>query len=616
MGDFIKRVLQKILANISDSYVKYPSAMLCNLIFALTTCLRIYWDWQVLREFDFLLESVQLACVIGAVTGLAAVTFVQSRSYLKQKFVTANVLALALSVCSFLYLFYWGREELTSGYSVVSDLAFARMLVAAFVGMLLFIILVGVPIKEPRVDKSFFMVQKAFFIAIIYGIVFWLGSAGVAAAVEALLYENMSSNVYAYLGAFALFLAFTFFVGYFPNFEEGQSEEKRVVAEQHPKFITVLFNYIMIPVVLGLSLVLLLWTGKLFMDQTYPGFNSLVCIAASYTVFGIWLHLMVADYDGKAAVIYKKTYPLVALIILAAEAVALYMQVQESGLEETEYLFSVLWVFTFSASLGLIFARQQFHIYKQILLTAALLLVVTVLPFIGYQTFPVTWQLNRLENLLESEKMLNYGRLQHAPEELSQESKKQITEMVLFLVSKHNKQLPDWLTTDVTDNVVFKEKFGFNQMRWLSPNRGNINHSNVYLTNENSFINIQGYEWAIKPEIYGSENKTWEFTDEQLTYSLHWNNQEGEGIPLISLKNGDNQLLLQEDLKEYTAKLRELYPLENSGNFTAQAIEMQIKLANEKADVYIVFERISLRKDEEKYSYTFSPQMIYVKLKS
>ena len=608
--------LKKVISGIGKAFITYPVAMLCNVIFALVTSARIYYDWPILRSYEFLLDSIQLACLAGALGSMALVTWAQSRWGYTPKIKIIHLVSFGLVLIIFAGVYIWGGR-LTgisdNQYLTITELASARVFAVSTVSLLLFIIFAGAPVKAPQVDRSFFMTQKAFFIALIYGIVLWLGTAGVARAIEVLLYQGLSSDIYGYLGITAGFLAFTFFISYFPSFYEGAEDVYRQNAEQQPKFIIVLFNYILVPVLLALTLVLLVWTVQTIGDGSWQRFERLAWIAAGYTVFGIWLHLMVASYDVKPATFYKKLYPFAALIILATEAYVLYAQVQRAGLGETEYWFSVVWLLTVFAAVGLLWRRPQ--IYRDILFVACALTMITVMPLIGYNDLPVAWQVKRVERLLQAENLLINNQLQPAQIEISETAKAEITETILFLAKKDNAQIPAWLTPDLKNNSDFQAAFGFNQTHSIDPHIPSSTWENVYLYAKNQPIMIDGYQWSVQPEVYGSQEEEWQLTADTGTYTLYWRLNETNGVPTIELRQAEKSLL-KESLSAYSKRLLQKYPLNHGGgNFDATLADLSVVLENPQAKVYIVFEYISLGKKGEQEQHRFTPQMIYIQIK-
>ena len=110
--------------------------------------------------------------------------------------------------------------------------------------------------ENQSLSRTIFMIQKSFFIALIYGIVLLAGTSSVAGAIQGLLYPAMSFKVYQHLGSIIGFVTFLIFLGSLPDFSQTQPDEKHQAAQEQSKFIQLLFSYILVPVTLALTIVL------------------------------------------------------------------------------------------------------------------------------------------------------------------------------------------------------------------------------------------------------------------------------------------------------------------------------------------------------------------------
>ena len=336
------------------------------------------------------------------------------------------------------------------------------MLVSGFA----FVIMAAQPKEQSDFSRSLFMTQKAFFIALIYGGVIMAGTSAVAGAFEALIYNDMSSKVYQYIATIVFFLAFTIFVGYFPDFRKGAVDEKREIAQKQPRFVEILFEYIMVPIMLALTAVLLVWAGRSIITGEETSFIQLSSIATSFAVVGIWLHVMVTSRESGLAKFYLRFYPVAALLILAFEAWALAEQVSRYGLKVTSYSFALLWIIAVAAAVLLLAMKAKSHTI--IALITCALAVFSVLPVLGYQALPVASQVSRLEKLLVSQGMLQDDKLIPAASEPDKAVRENITDAVNYLATSRDAKLPAWFDTSLVNSDTFREKLGFEQT-WPEP---------------------------------------------------------------------------------------------------------------------------------------------------
>lgn len=128
-----------------------------------------------------------------------------------------------------------------------------------------------------------------------------------AAAVETLLYSDMSSDVYQYLTTWSAFLGFAFFLGNLPDLKRSAPFDAVHISQKQPRFIEVLFTFVMIPIVLALSFVLLLWALRMLISRSWPDFAQLASIFSGYIILGTWLTIMVADSAHGLGKIFQKS---------------------------------------------------------------------------------------------------------------------------------------------------------------------------------------------------------------------------------------------------------------------------------------------------------------------
>ncbi|MGE4589198.1 MAG: DUF4153 domain-containing protein [Acidaminococcaceae bacterium] len=618
MNSFVRSVIQ-VFQGAVQAFINFPAAIACAAAFTAVTFVRIYLNWPAQTGYIFLFDCLQWSLAFGAIFSLAVITAAQSRFEEKQPFILANLLGILSAAVAFGLLFIWGGKAPEFGNiasNSLSDLALARLSVATFVSFLAFIVFAGLPKEKPDLVKSLFMTHKAFFIALIYGMVLLSGVSGVAGAVQALLYQGMSYKVYSYIAALAGFFTFAIFVGYFPDFHNGESDERRTVAEKQPRFIEILFGYIMIPIMIALTIVLLLWTGRIVLEGIWPSFWRLSGIATSYAVFGIWLHAMTTHHETKLAVFYRRIYPFAALIILGFEAWALVVQLEKTGLKTVEYYFCLTWLFAVVSVVLLLLFKESAHL--KIFAWISILMICSVLPVIGYNVLPVKAQTARLEKLLIGQNMLVDSKLVPAAAEPPEKVKEGITDAVSFLANESGADLPVWFEKKFTDGEVFKSKFGFRQT-WPRNDSGvpagNYLATNLYVSSQP--IDITGFNWVIKPPRLMSKGTPWgEIKGSRGLYKIIWTLNYQDGMPSLKIMLNEN-LLLEQNLNDYFNKIAQLYPPGKSRMQSASLADMSLNIETPEVRVLLVFNdvHINVNVRDNKTSYVVNVEGIYLQEK-
>lgn len=617
MNPFFSTV-SRILQNAANAFRTFPASLICALAFALVTIVRIEMDWQQQEPFNFLFNCLHWSFALGAIVSLTAITAAQSRYDTKGAFIAANLMGIAAAGLTFLVLYFFGSVEPDGGYTkyaIVSNIFEARVVMAMLISYLIFVVLTSYPKEQSNFSESFFMSHKAFFIALIYGGAIMAGTSGVARAFQALLYRDMSENVYMYLGTLSGFLAYAIFLGYFPDFRKGVTDPRREIAQKQPRFIEALFGYILTPILLALTVVLLLWSGKTVMAGMNAPFGMLTGIASAYAIGGTWLYVMTSQQTTGMVKFYRMTYPIAALLILGLEAWAFVIQIGKWGLRTSEYSFLLVWIGAVIASILLLLWKSK--AFQKIVWAVCILAVVWVLPVLGFHALPVSLQADRLEQILISEGILVDGKLVAVTKEPDKQVREQITGAVNYLGYAQDARLPAWFDKTLRDGTIFRSKLGFEQT-WPEQDNyfGGGGYLGAYLEPRPGNVDIAGYQWAVNFMSESAKGQgSVEVTGAKGTYLISWVPGGVDNVPTLTIRQGE-QIILKEDLHKYLSAMAEKYPPDNNGAPKSVPLEdMTLELSTPELSVKMVFNFVSINVDpqQDRIYYGISPGMLYVK---
>jgi len=598
----LTKSINKIYKGSLKAFQTFPASIASALAFALVTMVRIKLDWPEQEAYNFLFNCLHWAFALGAIFGLTAVTASQSRRNDAKSFRLANFVSFLLVLGTFALLYLLGEQDTgieISRTSRLSIIAVSRVSAAITVSFLAFIVLASHTKENSDFSRSFFMTHKAVFIAAIYGMVMLAGASGVAGAIQALLYNDMSEKVYMYISTIAGFLSFTIFVGYFPDFRKGVIDNHREVAQKQPRFVEILFDFIMVPIMLAMTVVLLAWSLRTIFSGDWPSFQELSSIATSYAFVGIWLHLMVTHGKSGLAKFYLRAYPIAAIVILAFEAWAIVVQLGKSGLKTTEYFFILTWIIAVSASIILIVMKDRGH--NIIIALICAMVIVSVLPAVGYNILPVNMQVNRLEALLEKEAMLKDGQIVSASEEPEISTRESITDSVLFLARSDEADLPEWFEDQLSEKKYFEEQFGFAQAFPENDNYygGNDTYLGTSLYLGRVPIEIDDYRWAIiNIGLYDYKDESVSVDGEKGEYLFYWNMGRGNEIPSLEIRlNGET--IVDEDMNEYFDRVLQAYPLGDTKREATPLKDMSMHIETPEVEVLLVFRNVEASVDTQ-----------------
>jgi hypothetical protein len=610
--------ISRVLSGAARAFKTFPAAVGCAGGFSAVTLVRIFLDWPRNDAYNFLFSCLHWAFALGAILGLAALTCAYSRGTNRREFLAANAFALAAAGLALVLLLFFGAVAGGNEQHVLSlsQMAQARMSVLIFVSLMAFIWLAGRPKEHSDFSRAFFMVHRAFFVALLYSLTVWGGSAGVAGAVQALLYRSMSYKVYLVLGTLSGFLGFTIFAGYFPSFKPGEQAERRAAVQTHPRFVEVLFGFIMLPIMLALSLVLLLWAGKTVLTGAHPEFSGLAAIAAWYSLGGVWLHIMTGGYDSAPARLYQRAYPICSLLILGFEARSLIAQLFASGLKDEEYFFGLIWVVALAAAVLLLVYRQKK--YPQIVAVVCAAAVFCVLPGVNWRDWPVRAQTQRLEGLVTQAGILKDGALSPAVFEPGEQTRIDITDAVYFLRRQSEVKLPEWYPERLADYNVFEKTLGF-EPTWrraegLPPAKTDI--LATYLWAGSAALDVGEYDSAVMlmrfHDKYGIASG--EIEGQRGSYEIFWERGERQRTPPILTVMLEGQEVLHLDTKPFVDKLLESYPPGSRHDYTEiPAQELCVTAESGQVKVMLVIDNLNVTLDtrRDEISYWVDPAVLY-----
>lgn len=592
-------------------------AMISALVFAIVAMVRIQLDWPVQEAHNFLLNCLHYSLALGAIFGFTIVVAAKSRLDTKNSFVIANLSGAAAVVLAFLVLYLFGGTDPsieTSRIVRLTTIAQARMIVAMHVSLLAFIMLAAHPEGLSDFARAFFMTHKAFFIALLYGLVMYTGSAGVAAAVQALLYRGMSSKVYMYIGTIVGFIAYAIFIGYFPDFSKGSVDTRRKEAQNQPRFIEVLFEYIMAPLALALTTVLLLWSLKTVVAGMDAPFTRLSGIATSYATFGLWLYIMVTHATSGPAKFYRRIYPFTALVILIFEARALLIQVGQWGIKTAEYSFIIIWIISVISVILLIIKKRK--AYVKITTIICILAIFSVLPQVGYHVLPVTFQVNRLEKLLNAEGMLKDGKLIPAITEPDTAAREMITDSVGYLAHAEGGKLPPWFDNRLNESAMFRDRFGFDKTWPKSETQPLANeYTGIHLTLPDDAMDISEYRWAVNMEgKYWDDMLPISIEGNKGVYKIYWGVVSGGDVPVLRLEL-DGRTIIEQSMNEYLDSITDKYPPGRAESSQVDLGDMSHIIDVSEVKVLLVFDNVNINTNARTgdIDYWLNPRTLYMR---
>jgi len=562
----IKSTISRSITRSIQSIDKYPMVIIGAFLFMMITIIRIQVEIEE-EQVRFLYDCMQMSLAAGISFSLF------STAYLKKKVQAVkygHIMTVIVLILAFVLLYFFSRGDVKDYYRLrVTDIAGARLFVWILICQIGFIVF----LKKRSFGEALFIFMKSMVIAFVYGAVLMSGTTGVAGAVQGLLYNDMSEKVYMHLSAIVSFMTFTIFIGNFPDLD-GSVQDYTASANK-PKAVEILLTYIVIPIILSLSMVLLLWIGKAIFLGEWPSFNIVMGIVTSYIFFGVWLYLLVADDSSGLTVNYRKIYPVISLLILIFGLWSFVRHLSNDGFRNQEYFFSLLLLIGITIMLLILIKKESSQDWIPILLVVVMMF--SIGPKVGYHQLPVGIEIDRLEGILREEGMFE-NQIISEKSSISDEMKIQITQSVQYISNARDAKLPSWFDRDFDDNSRFKEVFGF-EKTWS--NRDFKYNDYVYLHLTGDSHDISDYDYAVYMEGQEALLKT-----DQHDYKFVWYH-DSKSLELYQ----DDELILEETMDEYFEGLRD--ELEGTSEV------MSHKINRDNLEIMLVFKYVNISLGEE-----------------
>jgi hypothetical protein len=607
-----KIAIQRVVKRAVSSFHDFPASIVSAIIVAIVAFIRIEMDYNPEQSYSMLFDSIQFAFVFAAVLsmGLVALERLDNTKITKK---TASLLGSVPGLVIFCLLYFFGGAVNERGFSYLTDISVARISVAIFISIVFFIYTLSKHKDIKEFPNAFFITHKAFIVSLIYGLVLMIGISGVLGAFQTLVYKDMSNKLYQYVGVVIGFLTYAIFLGYFPIFDNKEMLKDKEEKEIQSRFIVVLFDYILVPIIIALTLVLFSWSARVLFSGLDVSFNQLSSIASSYVIVGIWLHIMVANHETGITKFYRRAYPFSAVLILLFEGWALVVQLGKSGIKTTEHLFILLWIFAAISVVFLILNKEK--PYRKIALVAAVISLIAVLPVVGYHTLPLKNQINRVEKILIAEELLVDGKIQAKEEEIDKVSRESITDAIDFISFSRDGEKPKWFKENLSSESVFKDTFGFSKTYIYEdyPGQNKYFSTNVVLTTE--AVDISEYNLSVNIGFNEKDKTTAIFKNDGKSYEVNWDTID-RGIPKILVRI-DDIAVIESDLESFLSEIEKKYPPNDNKYVELPLEDMSLIIETDEISMLLVFNNINIFNDlnENRKDYYMDLNNIYIKTK-
>lgn len=376
---------------------------------------------------------------------------------------------------------------------------------------ILLIVFIWVPSVKSKIgfSDSFMAVFKGFFTVAFYSGVMFLGIALILLAFDSLIADvdsrayrhvlNVIAFLYAPLHFLALIPVYPAFNNNRSDYTEGNDEENRIKvikAIEPSKFLEALITYIIIPVTVVFTLILLLYillniTGDFWKD------NLMEPLLVSYSITVIIVYLLATVLKNKIAAYFRMIFPKVLIPVVLFQTISSVLKIGELGITYGRYYVIMFGIFaTVSAFIFSFRPNCKANPIAPILIVLSL---ISILPFTDAFSVSRKNQINRLTNVLEENNMLKDGNI--IPKaDIPKEDRQIIIKSIQYLDQFNYTQDINWLKP-YTLSHNFEKTFGFAEYDVITEEPLIYR---LYLP-KGIPMAVSNYDYIIEAEFYGQE---------------------------------------------------------------------------------------------------------------
>lgn len=511
---------------------RFPASVLFFLLCAILT------SYNINAGFKDSYFKILFSFILGA-----AIFMVLQMTY--ERFIRAGKARLIFGGLSVLgaLIFYLVMEYIVREIKTENVV---RTIVLIFILIIAFIWIPSVKSKIGFSD-SFMAFFKGFFVVAFYSGVMFLGAALILLTFDKLIAE-VDSRAYSHvLNVIAFIYAPLHFLSLIPvypvffkddsaeiNDDEEEIRQKLRKAIEPSKFLEVLISYIIIPVTVVFTLILLLYivlniSGDFWKD------NLMESLLVAYSITVITVYLLASAIKNKPAAYFRMIFPKVLIPVVLFQTVSSILKIGEAGITAGRYYVILFGLFaTVSAIIFSIRPNHKTNVIAPILIILALISV-----FPPTDAFAVSRknQISRLTGVLKKYDMLKDGKI-FPNTGVSKEDRQIIVNSVRYLDRMDYTKDITWLQA-YNLSYDFEKTFGFAQ---YDTGIAEPEVYRLYLP-QGVPINISGYDYIVEGEFYGQNQQIpYEVVLGEEGYILTHENKDGMGELVLTDKQ-KNELI-------------------------------------------------------------------------
>ncbi|MFA6807888.1 MAG: DUF4153 domain-containing protein [Eubacteriales bacterium] len=571
-----RNMLKHLLKGLAKAIFRFPLTVL-----SLTSATSLLCYMISLHESPSLvIEKLMFTFLVGAILGMFAQFSTERFEKLSKTRPAVYGVTALLTVGYFMIL--WPAPEISQEIGI-------RTFVAVFA---LTCAVLWVPSIKGKADfnKIALIHFKSVFTSALYSGVLSGGIAAIIATVDILLF-HVNNDAYSYMMVIIwVMFATIYYLSLLPKFNSEESSDIIALhtAKNYPKFLEILVSYIAIPLVTTYTLVLLAYFIKILVTLNWPS-GQLGPMVLVYSAAGLLIFVLASLLENRFAVLYRKIFPKILIPIVIMQLISVGIRLNAYGVTESRYYVTIFGIF--SIVIGILLSIKPISKNGYIALIAAGFAIFSIIPPLDAFTVSRISQINRIEEILQSEGILITGELT-PKSDIPEQSKIETTNILSYLDMHSSLKYIKWLPEDFDIYRDMKTTLGF-EPAYQEYDGNNSRYFNASLDNQEPLI-IPNYDILVNINSFKNmDDKDLppvKFTLNDLNYELTIDRLSNQEVR-VSILDSAGIELIGTGLYGFTKELQENYPMEKG---TLSPDKMTFFISQNGYKLKIIFQNISI----------------------
>ncbi|EEY35581.1 DUF4153 domain-containing protein [Pseudoleptotrichia goodfellowii] len=567
----LKERIKKFLPNMKKGIERFPITILFSVVIFGILVYMIHQEGDIASSLEERLNKILTLLGIGlpmtATLELIREKYFPDKNKLFSRVVEGTVTLIFLYIIKLQYL----------GHAFIES-DFIRLF---FIGVIFTILFFFIPVigRKKDAEKYIETVVVNVFVTKVFSVVLYLGLIAIIGAVDVLLI-NIDNKVYLYTYMFSVFIfAMTFFLSRLKEVNENLEEYQTNIV------FKTLLKFIIIPLILGYTLVLYLYLGRILIQMKMPK-GVVSHLVLWYTTFSLFVMIMITPMAETDKIIseFKKNFPKISIPLILLSFVAIFQRIGQYGITESRYYIVAVAVWLLFCIIFYIFRTKV----TVIMISAIAVIFVTLyVPFVNAESISLRSQNDRLEKILIKNGILKDGKLIKKTD-LDEKTKAEIADIVSYINNKNEVDRKERLkvfgkesykTADEFKNIIEMDDTWYNSYLLTEDHETRISYK---LQNSEYMIRkTYGYEYLTLLSFYDGDNyESEKYKIENKKRSIKLSDKNNKELLKIDIDKILNEIMTKkeatvEDNKDYyiTASLPE-----NIMDYTGENENIKYKL--------------------------------------